>query len=203
VELHDEIEHLTRYTLHELAVCVTIAAVAKESAKTYFKDTLEPVNEETKKLLDKIDVALFLEDSDTLISKWVFINFVAIYEAWTSDILRAILRKYPQKLKKEKEELRGILYGGPKGVTKRLQEITSIEMGNIPELAEVIRLKAVRDILLHNKGIVNKTYLRKSGDTKATEGDKIKTDAHFLLVNCCIFNSFVIKVSDELVKKYK
>lgn len=226
MELHDEIEHLEQDTLYDLVACAIIAKVTEvPTSNKVFKEMCVAAGKKIEKeVLEKIVFPQILEDSETLIPKWAFINFVTILEAWMSDILRAILRKYPQKLKKEQvnssiiidstsreecleklieKELIGILYGGPKEVTKRLQEIALIDIENIPELAEVFRLKAVRDILLHNKGIVNKIYLRKSGDTKAKEGDKIKIDAHSLVDSFDIFRSFVTKVSDELVKECK
>lgn len=233
MELHDEIKPITLDTIRDLLTCGTVALVAKESSKTHGDKVLKKIyetagreiGEDLKDFIEETIKPEIREDSGTLIFRGAFISCITAYEAWVSDVLRAILRKYPQKLKKEKvdssiiidstsheecleklidKELIDILYGGPKEVTKRLQEITSIDIKNIPELADIFEIKAVRDILLHNKGIVNGEYLRKSRDkARASEDDTIKIDLQILIDSMGILTSFVTKVSVALVKKYK
>lgn len=166
-----------------------------------------------------------IENCETLIPKWAFINLVTVYEAWMSDVLRAILREYPKKITKEKvessfitdsasyeecleklidAELVDIFYAGPKEATKRLQEITSIDIETFTELADIFELKAARDVLLHNKGIVNKVYLRKTGDkARAKEGEEITIDSEALLKSFGVMYSFIKNVSNKLEEKFK
>ena len=232
MQLHDKIRSCTGNTLYELLVCSLVAHIGElaikrvehiargpDVAKRIVKTGL--INEKAYKQLES-DV---YDNYDTLLPKWAFINIVAIFEAWMSDVLRELFREYPQKIKRQDIksfiitesssydecleklidiELRDIFYASPKEVTKRLKAITSIKIERIPELPIMYELKAARDIFLHNKGVVNKEYLRKSRDeARAKEGEEIKIDRQTLAKHMESIISFIATVSKEIEEKYK
>ena len=215
--------------LYDLAVCGVIAAIAKGSARLHgdkvFKEAVEHASEEIKGIAGTLDIVSLINNSETLIPKWAFINFITIFETWLSDVLREILRAYPQKIRRDKvdsaiiidsssheecleklidEELIRLSYASTKEFTKRLQEITSTDIESVSELLDVYELKAARNIILHNRGIVNEKYLKQAGEkARAQIGEEIKLDSESLINSFNILESFVTEVSDKLVKKYK
>ena len=113
-----------------------------------------------------------------------FSQFVAICENSVFDLLRLWLCAYPQSLAAKKisfatvleasdieaitlqvvnHELNELAYMRPREWFKYLNE--RVHLG-CPELAQIERfeeIKASRDVIVHNRGVVNQTYLRKSG----------------------------------------
>ncbi len=226
MDLDDKIKLITLSTLRDLNECFLIANAAVMSIllSDYTQWSLTPKDEEERKIMDETAISI-RKNCSTMIPKWAFINFVTILEAWLSDVLREILRTSPHKIRKEMVdsaividsssyeecleklidyELTKLSYASTKKFTKHLQEITSTDIGGISELLDVLEFKATRNVLLHNKGIVDKTYLQKAGDkARANEGEEIKIDQTAFMNSHDIITTFIKKISDGLVQQYK
>ncbi|MCQ4574275.1 MAG: hypothetical protein NOU37_03365 [Candidatus Brocadiales bacterium] len=225
--LYDEILSRSIWAVESIGTCSTISTLAQLSIKEHGQKVWDDNVDQTiveKQFLESAKAAT-LKDSETLIPTWAFISIITTYEAWMSDILRLILREYPKKIRKEKvesstikdsssyeeclerlidEELRDIFYKGPREATKHLQLITSIDIESIPGLADIFELKTLRDILLHNKGVVNGEYLRRAGSkARAKKGEKIRINAGVLSSTQKSVGYFIAKATIMLKEKYK
>ena len=112
-------------------------------------------------------------------------QLVTITEALLGDIVRTVIVRYPQKLgakravqlqvileAKSLEEvhlratdslLNELSYKSPAEYSEAFNGLLSINLLECSAYHAYVELKASRDIHVHNRGIVNETYLRKSG----------------------------------------
>ncbi|MDY6865373.1 MAG: hypothetical protein SVY15_05305 [Halobacteriota archaeon] len=75
----------------------------------------------------------------------------------------------------------------------------------IPEktIAKIGEVKATRDILVHNAGVVNQTYLNKSGQfSRAAVGEYISITADYTLECWQLLSSTLIEILDLLIGVY-
>jgi hypothetical protein len=121
-------------------------------------------------------------------------QLVTITEALLGDVVRAVVVRYPQKLGgKRTIQLQAVLeaqsleevhiratdsllnelsYKSPLDFASSLDELLSINLLECPAFHKYVELKATRDIHVHNRGIVNETYLKKAG-SHARARDKV------------------------------
>lgn len=121
--------------------------------------------------------------SDFLASS-TFQHFIALFEKFFFDLLRLWLAADPRSLSGEKVELREILSALDRNaivlslVDRKLNELkyrrldewfthlrklTKIPGPSTEEIEQLAEIKASRDILVHNSGVVNDVYLAKAG----------------------------------------
>lgn len=68
----------------------------------------------------------------------------------------------------------GLAYRAPREWFKQLNEIVKLGVPSDPQVDAFAELKATRDVFVHNRGIANDLYLRKSGTlARATEGQPL------------------------------
>ncbi len=98
--------------------------------------------------------------------------------------------------------LQAVFYGSPRKYFIYIEEVLSIKLNDELKV-RYSEFKATRDIIIHNNGIVNNTYLVKTGDSKrANEGELIPIDkTYFDDFICCALEINAI-VYQELLKKY-
>jgi hypothetical protein len=99
--------------------------------------------------------------------------------------------------------LSSIFYASPKCQLEYLNKITGIE---IPEdiFWQWIEIKATRDIIVHNQGIVNSVYIEKTGSYARQEKDsRIVIDEIYYDNSLGIIKSLIGKISSALQRKYK
>ena len=137
----------------------------------------------------------------------VFKNYLSIYELFINNLLSLWLKAHPGILSertisfrdffhapsKERviddvisKEIIGILYQNPRDV---LREIYKKFLGkNYHDslthdlIAGLVELKALRDVLEHNDGRINKLYIEKAGDKKrGNDGESIEISDDILL----------------------
>lgn len=69
-----------------------------------------------------------------------------------------------------------VSYATPQNYLKYFQEITGC-LTEKDEFADYIEIKATRDLIIHNSGIINETYKIKVGDKcRGINGEKILID---------------------------
>lgn len=113
-----------------------------------------------------------------------FQQFITIFESFFFDLLRLWLIAYPQSLLGRKldfktvldspdkgaialsvvnKELNDILYDRPSGWFAYLEDKAKLGCPTASEVERIAEAKASRDVLVHNRGVVSKTYESKAG----------------------------------------
>ena len=135
----------------------------------------------------------------------MLVSCVSRLESMLNDVLRAYLSKYPEKLSVglkggesaktvpiatviEAEDikelhrtvanarLQGVFYAEPKDYLAYFENITGVKLPE-PTFLAFVEIKATRDIIIHNDGIVNELYKKKTGDlSRAQVGETIPLD---------------------------
>jgi len=128
-----------------------------------------------------------------------FVQLVTVFEAFLFDFLRLLLTHDPRHLALKKQievgvalsaadrgalvlliaerELNELKYDRPKAWFDYMGKIVKLNCPTADEIERIAEMKAARDLIIHNSGIVNKVYLDKAG-TKAryASGDKVVID---------------------------
>ncbi|MBI1918124.1 MAG: hypothetical protein HYS12_25820 [Planctomycetes bacterium] len=118
------------------------------------------------------------------LSEATFQQFLSIFESFFFDLLRLWLLAYPQNLIGKKvdfkavldapdkdaitllvvnRELNEILYDRPAGWFAYLEDRAKLGCPTTDEIERIAEAKASRDLLVHNRGVVTKTYEAKAG----------------------------------------
>ena len=142
------------------------------------------------------------------------LNSISQFESLLFDILRIVITFYPQKLtvspKKGAEVNRNISldvllnatdlpdalamvvdkrlgeisYASPKDYLEYISKIIGVDTSD-DFFFDYLEIKATRDLIIHNSGVINETYLYKAGEKKRGEkGEKVKVDVEYF--NHCI-----------------
>jgi hypothetical protein len=132
------------------------------------------------------------------------VQLVTIVDALLGDIVRSVVVRYPQKLgAKRSIQLQAILesksleevhlratdallnelsYKSPSDFASALEDLLSINLAECPAFHKYVELKATRDIHIHNRGVVNETYLKKAGShARAAAGAALPVDIQYFL----------------------
>jgi len=120
-----------------------------------------------------------------LISESIFKNYISVFEDYLKDILEYLFNKYPHHIfqRKEKIELSKLIeYNSLEELKDRIirEKVISLSYNNLAEMIEfieqkfkvdlniepivldsLIELTLIRNILVHNKGIVNERFMEK------------------------------------------
>jgi hypothetical protein len=132
------------------------------------------------------------------------VQLVTIVDALLGDIVRSVVVRYPQKLgAKRSIQLQSVLesksleevhlratdallnelsYKSPADFSAATHDLLSINLAECPAFHKYIELKATRDIHIHNRGVVNETYLKKAGShSRASSGAALPVDIQYFL----------------------
>ncbi len=129
-----------------------------------------------------------------------FVQLATLFEAFLFDFIRLLLTNDPRHLAQKKQievgvalsaadrgalvllvaerELNELKYDRPKAWFDYMGKIVKLGCPTEDEIERIAEMKAARDLLIHNSGIVNKTYLDEAG-TKARDyavGDEVVID---------------------------
>ena len=75
-------------------------------------------------------------------------------------------------------------YQSPKEFASSVKDVISVNLLECPDFHKYVEVKATRDILIHNEGIVNKTYLFKSDShARASVGELIPLSQPYFLMS--------------------
>jgi hypothetical protein len=152
-----------------------------------------------------------------------FQHFVSLFEDFFFDLLRLWLAAYPGSLSKKQLEFGTVLKAPDKSsivlsvVDKELNELkyervadwfaylerlAKLGCPTAAEIAKLAEIKATRDILVHNKGIVNATYLDKSGSlARVKEGENLELPGPYHRESWETIKKVVGDLSDAVSKK--
>jgi hypothetical protein len=128
-----------------------------------------------------------------------FVQIVTIVEAFIFDFLRLLLVNDPRHLAQNKQievrlalaatdrvalvvliaerELNELRYDRPKAWFDYMNKIVKLGCPTRDEIETIAEMKAARDLVIHNSGVVNQVYLDKAGDkSRYAPGDKVVID---------------------------
>lgn len=147
-----------------------------------------------------------------------FQQFVSIFENFYLDLLVLWLTAHPESLGKRtvdlrtilelpdkdavtrlvvRKELDDVLHGPPSRWFEYLEGRVKLGCPAADEIGRFAEAKASRDVLVHNKGIANKTYGSKAGDrARFQEGDRINIPEHYHRETWELIRKIVSDVAD-------
>jgi hypothetical protein len=162
----------------------------------------------------------------------VFVYAVAQVEAFVGDLLLELLRFDNRRIKTRikgidhtskidindlidsssreeliesviRKELAALFYAAPSLQMEYFQAVSGVRLP--PEIVESwIEVKATRDIIVHNSGIANVTYVRKAGGSaRAADGEELPMDETYFAAALADMKSLVGKVSSAIQRDLK
>ena len=182
------------------------------------------VNPQTRTRVDEREVLersrVYVRDN---LASATFQSFVSIFEDFFFDILRLWLAAYPGSLSKKQlefgsvvnapnittvvlavvdRELNEIKYERVADWFAYLERLAKLGVPTSEEIERLAEIKAGRDILVHNKGIVNATYLHKAGKcARFAVGQKLDIDVPYHLASWEAIQRLVTDLSTALIGK--
>jgi hypothetical protein len=152
-----------------------------------------------------------------------FQQFISIFENYLFDLLRLWLMAYPQSLSGKKvdfdkileapdkaaitllvvnRELNELLYERPGEWFAYLQDKVKLGRPSPDEIDAIAEAKASRDVLVHNRGVANKTYEMKAGRlARHTDGQRMDVPEHYHRATWDLLRKVVADVSDAAIAK--
>ncbi|GAB3347224.1 hypothetical protein [Lysobacter tyrosinilyticus] len=152
---------------------------------------------------------------DQLLGKYQFLAFhqlsvngilqlVTLVEAMLSDVLRAVVVRYPHKiggkrsipihsileatsldevhLRATDALLNELSYKSPAEFAEVIEQQLSVNLLECPAFHCYVEIKATRDIYIHNRGIANDVYVRKSGShARVRSGMQVPVSTQYYL----------------------
>ncbi len=132
------------------------------------------------------------------------LHLVTIVEAMTEDLLRAVFLKYPHKLGSDTKVTVGsilecnsieavhahavetllnrLAYKSPAEFADEVEKQMGINLLECGAFHRYMEIKATRDVYIHNRGMANKTYVRKAGQhARVQAGNFLPTDVQYFL----------------------
>jgi hypothetical protein len=152
-----------------------------------------------------------------------FQQFVSIFENFYFDLLRLWLTAYPRSLGKKTvdfktilelpdkdaitgfvvgKELNEVLYERPSEWFAYLEDKAKLGCPTANEIDRIAEAKASRDVLVHNKGVANKTYESKAGNlARFHDGERIDITEPYHRETWELIRKIVTDVSDAAIAK--
>lgn len=134
------------------------------------------------------------------------VHLVTVIEAMESELLRAVIAKYPQKLGSERKIplsvvlgsssldviqthaidtlLNELSYKSPKDYAESVEKLMGIHLLECTAFHKYVELKATRDVYMHNRGFANEIYVRKAGHhARVAAGNLLPTDLQYFFAS--------------------
>lgn len=168
---------------------------------------------------------------DRFITSELYENFVITavsqFESFLFEVLKLIIKKYPQKLtlnirgietnkdfplsylldandlenvleKVIDNRLNKISYAAPKVYLQYLRQIIGVDT-SAQIFSEYIEIKAGRDLLVHNSGVVNEIYLEKAGNYKRGKlGERLIFDTDYFDSSLAVLKDLSRKIKSDV-----
>lgn len=150
-----------------------------------------------------------------------FQQFLAVFEAFVADLLRLWLTAHPRGLGGKPLTLHDVLdagdvpavidrvvahevgevtYKSPRMVFKYLGERTGIALPAASDIDQLAEAKATRDLLVHNRGVVDAEYRKKAGGgARSPIGDRIEVDEPYHRKTWELLKRLVIDIATAAV----
>ncbi len=229
--LADDIQALTTRTLSALEVSHDyytytkrvwrlLQQVVKEGRKFTFRNLATGTKVDEQALLGRVQLYV----TDYLTSS-TFQHFVALFEDFFFALLRCWLAAYPGSLSKKQVEMGAVLKAPDKSaliltvVDRELNELkyerladwfsylerlTGLGCPTADEIGILAEIKASRDILVHNNGIANATYVSKAGiRARYRDGEKLEIPEQYHRASWEAINKVVRDVSAAAIGKVR
>jgi hypothetical protein len=194
--------------------------VVQEGRKFTFRNLATKTSLNEERLLGRLQLYV----TDYLIP-FTFQHFVLLFENFFFDLLRYWLAAYPASLSKKQVEMAAVLKAPDKNaivltmVDKELNELkydrladwfaylerlTNLGCPNPDEIEQLAEIKASRDILVHNNGIANATYVSKAGNrARYRDGEKLEIPEQYHRASWETINKVVRDVSAAAIGKVR
>lgn len=152
-----------------------------------------------------------------------FQHFVSLFEDFLFNLLRHWLAAYPGSLSRRQVEMGAVLKAPDKAaiilsvVERELNELKYERLADwfayldrlvhlgcptLDEIAILTEIKASRDVLVHNNGIANSTYLAKAGHrARHADGEKMELPEHYHRSSWEIIKKVVRDLSAAAIEK--
>jgi len=152
-----------------------------------------------------------------------FQQFVTIFENFFFDLMRLWLTAYPMSLGAKTIEFRKILdapdkaaitlqvvnhelnevmYGRPADWFSYLEDKANLGCPTPAEVAKISEAKATRDVLVHNRGVANRTYESKAGNlARYKDGQRIDMPEHYHRETWELLRKVVTDISNAAIAK--
>lgn len=153
-----------------------------------------------------------------------FLQFVSIFEGFVADLLRIWLKGYPKSLSSKKQvdldtilnaqhlddviqeivnkEIESVFYGRLAAWFKYFKDQLKWEYPDRADVDKIAEIKAARDILVHNNGIINAVYLSKAGQSaRGAEGQRLEVDEVYHRETWKLLHGVIEKLRDIVLNK--
>ncbi len=207
MELADEIQALASRTLAALdashdhytytkRVWRLLQQIVKEGRKFTFRNLTTGTRVDEQVLLGRAQLYV----TDYLISS-TFQHFVSLFEDFFFGLLRQWLAAYPGSLSKKQVEVGAVLKAPDKAAIiltvvdkelndlkyervadwfAHLERLANLGCPTTTEIEKMAEIKASRDILVHNNGVVNAIYVGKAGRrARYRDGQKLEVSEQY------------------------
>ena len=100
------------------------------------------------------------------------------------------------------KQMQGIFYGAPTRYLEYIEAILSIKLPtNVKD--RFVEIKATRDLIVHNSGMVNETYLEKAGKlARAANHKKLPVTADYFSSTTANLKKLVLVLYKQVLDKY-
>lgn len=98
------------------------------------------------------------------------------------------------------QQLLALFYAGPSSQFEYLRRVVGVELGDDLQ-NDWIEYKATRDLIVHNSGVINQTYINKCGDfDRGQLGEKIVVDKDYFETAIAKMKALIGRISSQLQK---
>jgi hypothetical protein len=178
---------------------------AWEIARKYVEDgnSISKENEVTK---TETHSDVFIEKAKSYLAKEVieatFLQFISIFESFITDFMKVWFVAYPGALEEKKIDVtmilnlpnkeaiieaiaeqgaNAIIYDKPANWFSKIEKFAKLNVPVPNEIERIVEAKATRDLLIHNRGVVNATYLEKAGKAPRYKniGDRVSVSSQY------------------------
>ncbi len=152
-----------------------------------------------------------------------FQQFVSIFETYLVDLLRLWLTAHPGSLGGKKVDFRTVLeaadkdaitaavvgkelnelaYEKPAGWFAYLNQRVALDCPTAEQIERIAEAKATRDVLVHNRGVANPTYVAKAGvRARCADGERIEVHDSYHRQTWELFRDVVAATSAAAIAK--
>ena len=166
-------------------------------------NTLQSRNKKTASVVSERDlIKSYTRYRTRYLQAFSFVQLSTVLEAFLFDFLRLLLTNEPRHLAQKKQievsvalsavdrealvliiaerELNELKYDRPKAWFDYMNRIIRLGCPTEDEVERIAEMKAARDLLIHNSGIVNRTYLDKAGaKARYAAGEQVVIDQQY------------------------
>ncbi len=229
--LAEDIQALTSRTLSALEashdyhtytkrVWRLLPRIVKEGRRFIFRNPTTGTGVDEQVLLGRAQLYV----DDYLMSS-TFQHFVSLFEDFFFELLRCWLAAYPASLSKKQVDMGAVLKAPDKiaivltVVDRELNELkyerladwfayldrlANLGCPTADEIEKLAEIKASRDILVHNNGIANATYVSKAGShARYRDGERLEVPEQYHLASWKTINKVVRDLSDAAIAKLR